>query len=111
MDAKKATKAALDIKEAAMASEDMKKSIGSCRPSKGHCRPYDGHGPHGGHGPQEGHGAVGHNEQKEFLKEDSYFIIHQLIFVMVQFLFSLYIAVSDGLHGGWGNENFYPIKM
>ena len=54
--------------DAKKASEYMKKSTGSHGPSKGHCRPYDGHGPH------EGHGAMGHNEQKKILKEDSYFI-------------------------------------
>ena len=74
MAAKKATKAALDVKEATLdirydleASENVKKS------SKGHCRTNGGHG------------AMCHNGQKKILKEDSYFqeyifVIHSTIF-------------------------------
>jgi hypothetical protein len=57
---------------------------GSHGPGKGHYRTHEEHGPHGGHGPLGGHVAMGHNLQKRFLKEDSYF--HESIFGIEKFL-------------------------
>ena len=79
MAAKKASKAALNVKEAAAvvkydlkASEDKQAAADLEKATAGHIVDMD-HMVDNGHGPNGRHSAMGHNWQKSFLKEGSYF--------------------------------------